>query len=264
MVFSGIIEEVGEIVMLEKKNDVTHLWDGSVGDSIKMTIKAKLMLDGIYNGASICVNGTCLTVTKFDDRSFQVGLAPETLRRTYLGNCRAGDVVNLERALQANGRNSGHYVQGHVDGIGDIRDMFQEGDSLWIRINTPSNILRNIVPKGFIAVDGTSLTVCEVNKIEGWFSFMLVAYTQKHIIIPSKKIGDKVNLETDVIGKYVEKSLATLVDRLDNLETNFTTFMKSNQQPTTNNQQPTTNNQQPTTNNQQQPTRRQINIVRIN
>jgi riboflavin synthase len=164
------------------------------------------------------VSGVCLTATKLSDNIFKAGLAPETLRRTYLGELTAGDAVNLERASEIGGRNSGHFVQGHVDGIGSVKERWIDNDSLWYKIETSDEILRYIVPKGFIAIDGTSLTVCDVNTTEKWFTFMLVEYTQKKIIVPGKMPGDKVNLEVDVLGKYSENTLAALLPRLEALE----------------------------------------------
>ena len=142
---------------------------------------------------SICVSGVCLTATELDEAAgeFKVGLAPETLRKTYLGSVKAGDKVNLERASEIGGRNSGHFVQGHVDDTGEIIDKWVDKDSLFIKIKVPKEQIKYIVPKGFIAVDGTSLTVCEVNPAECWFTLMLIEYTQKKIIIPTKAIVSK-------------------------------------------------------------------------
>ena len=109
-------------------------------------------------------------------------------------------------------------VQGHIDDVGLIEEMRTEGDALWVRVKPPARLLPYIVPKGFIAIDGTSLTVCNVNNVEGWFDFMLVAYTQQHIVVPKKAPGDKVNIEVDVTAKYVEKSMAALVGRVEELE----------------------------------------------
>ncbi|CAI5505343.1 unnamed protein product [Closterium sp. Naga37s-1] len=159
-------------------------------------------------GDSIAVNGTCLTVTTFDSSSFVVGLAPETLRRTNLGDLKEGSPVNLERSLRADSRLGGHFVQGHVDGTGVITNKRPEGDSLWLTVQCDPSLLKYIVPKGYIAVDGTSLTVVEVNDEESWFTFMLVAYTQQKIVVPGKQIGDRVNLEVDIVGKYVERVIA--------------------------------------------------------
>ena len=117
--------------------------------------------------------------------------------------------------MKASARNSGHFVQGHVDGVGTIVKKWVEGDSLWIRVSAPSAITRYLVPKGYVAVDGTSLTVCDVNVAEGWFTFMLVEYTQKHIVVPLKSDDGtgKVNIEVDVLGKYVERSMRSMLER---------------------------------------------------
>jgi riboflavin synthase len=150
---------------------------------------------------------------------FKVGLAPETVRRTYLSSLIAGDSVNLERASEIGGRNSGHFVQGHVDGTGTVLERTPDDDSMCYKITVDDrDLLKYIVAKGFIAIDGTSLTVVDVNVEQGWFSFMLVEYTQKKIIISAKNPGDKVNLEVDVLGKYSETALAALMPRLEALE----------------------------------------------
>lgn len=208
---------MGTVVSLEERDDMP-LWDGTKGKGTELTVEAKVALDDAYLGCSICVNGVCLTATELSEKKFKVGLAPETLRRTYLGTLQKGDAVNLERASEIGGRNSGHFVQGHVDGIGSVKDRWIDKDSLFYKIETTPEIMRFIVPKGFIAIDGTSLTVCDVNAKEGWFTFMLVEYTQKKIIIPAKMPGAKVNLEVDVLGKYSENALAALLPRLEALE----------------------------------------------
>ncbi len=177
-----------------------------------------------FHRCSICVNGVCLTATVLDtlQNTFTVGLAPETLDKTYFRSLQAGQAVNLERASEIGGRNSGHFVQGHVDGTGTIVDKRIDGDSLRITISVDDafldDIIRYIVPKGFIAIDGTSLTVVDVDVQRGTFSFMLVEYTQKKIVIPQKSIGEKVNLEVDVLGKYSENAMASLLPRLEALE----------------------------------------------
>jgi riboflavin synthase len=171
----------------------------------------------------------CLTATELDQekKEFKVGLAPETLSRTYFQKLIAGERVNLERASEIGGRNSGHFVQGHVDGTGTILERFTEDDSMWYKISVDDrDLLRYIVPKGFIAIDGTSLTVVDVNADEGWFTFMLVGYTQKKIIIPSKMKGDKVNLEVDVLGKYSEAAIAAINPRLEALEAKVASLEK--------------------------------------
>jgi riboflavin synthase len=175
----------------------------------------------IFLRCSICVSGVCLTATALDpvQRTFTVGLAPETLRKTYFSSLQPGQAVNLERASEIGGRNSGHFVQGHVDGTGTIIRKQPDQDSLAITIQLDNpDLIKCIVPKGFIAIDGTSLTVVDVDPIDKTFSFMLIEYTQKKIIIPQKQIGDKVNLEVDVLGKYSETALAALMPRLEALE----------------------------------------------
>lgn len=198
------------------------LWDGSTGKGTELTVKGDVAMEGAYLGCSICVNGVCLTATDLDmtNHRFKVGLAPETLRRTYLGQLKPGDAVNLERASEIGGRNSGHFVQGHVDGVGTIIDRWTDENSLFFKVRIPQDMLKYIVPKGFVAVDGTSLTVCEVDSRpnESWFTFMLVEYTQKKIIIPAKHVGDPLNIEVDVLGKYSENAIATLLPRIEQLE----------------------------------------------
>ncbi|XP_060188231.1 riboflavin synthase-like [Lycium barbarum] len=199
--FTGIVEEMGQIKQLGYTQP----------DSFSMIIQAKLILDDINLGDSISVNGTCLTVADFDAQKleFSVGLAPETLRKTSLIELEKGSLVNLERALRPSTRMGGHFVQGHVDGTGEIVELKPEGDSLWVKVKTGKELLRYIVPKGFIAVDGTSLTVVDVSDEEECFNFMLVAYTQQNVVIPMKKVGQKVNLEVDILGKYVERLLSS-------------------------------------------------------
>ncbi|XP_057507229.1 riboflavin synthase-like [Actinidia eriantha] len=199
--FTSIVEEMGRVQYL-----------GSAADGgFTMKILSKTVLEDVNLGDSIAVNGTCLTVTDFDTQSaeFTVGLSPETLRITSLVELEPGSVVNLERALKPSTRMGGHFVQGHVDGTGEIVGKEREGDSLWVTVKTSPELLRYIVPKGFIAVDGTSLTVVKVFDDEGCFNFMLVDYTQQNVVIPLKKIGQKVNLEVDILGKYVERILSS-------------------------------------------------------
>lgn len=165
---------------------------------------------------SICVSGVCLTATELADDHFVVGLAPETLRKSNLGELKQGSKVNLERASQVGGRNSGHIVQGHVDDTGTITQKWTDGDSLFVRVQTTPHVMNYVVPKGFIAIDGTSLTVCDVTPNE--FTFMLVEYTQQKIIIPQKQVGEKVNIEVDVLAKYSESALAAILPRIEELE----------------------------------------------
>lgn len=199
MMFTGIVEEIGAVAAMR---EVDGGW--------ALTLKAGVALEGAKLGDSIAINGTCLTVTDLQPGHFTVGCSPETLRRTNLGDLTPGDRVNLERSLAADGRIGGHFVQGHVDGTGTIAAFREEGDSLWVTVNAAPEVVRYVVPKGYIAVDGTSLTVVDV--LEDGFTFMLVAYTQQHIILPHKQIGDRVNLEVDVVGKYVEKFMLAHAD----------------------------------------------------
>ena len=189
--FTGIVEEVGR---------VQRLWQSDGG--WQLCIAAASVLADVQLGHSIAINGTCLTVTEFNSDSFTVGLSPETLRCTNLGDLLPAAEVNLERSLAANGRIGGHFVQGHVDGTGVIAKKQPEGDSLWLTVEAASTLLRLIVPKGYVAIDGTSLTVVDVTSQH--FTFMLVAYTQTHITLPRKPTGDRVNIEVDILGKYVK------------------------------------------------------------
>eukprot|EP00756_Hemistasia_phaeocysticola_P007038 Hpha_TRINITY_DN1409_c0_g1::TRINITY_DN1409_c0_g1_i1::g.9545::m.9545/K00793/ribE, RIB5; riboflavin synthase len=216
MPFTGIVEEMGTVRRVEEKAEMV-MWDGSKGRGFVLHIEARVALVDCYIGASIAVNGVCLTVTQFDEASFVVNCAPETLKRTNLGDVRAGDRVNLERAARSDARSSGHYVQGHVDDTGSVLKFEREGDSLWVRIKTPPAVLENILPKGYVSVDGTSLTVCEVDRRESWFSLMLIAHTQKCIVLPHRPIGGRVNLEADVLGKYAAAATRGLRDEVDAL-----------------------------------------------
>ncbi len=190
--FTGIVEEIGSVESLSE-----------IGGDWSLTVQAQTVLGGARIGDSLAINGACLTATAITQQSFTVGLSPETLRRTNLGDLRANDEVNLERSLAADGRIGGHFVQGHVDGTGVARAFRPDGDSLWVTVEAAPQLLRYIVPKGYIAVDGVSLTVVDV--LPDAFTFMLVAYTQQHITLPRRPVGSRVNLEVDILGKYVEK-----------------------------------------------------------
>jgi len=192
--FTGIIEEIGIVERLDVGHR-PHL----------LTIAAHRVLEDIQPGDSINVNGACLTVTELTPRTFTVGLMPETLRRSNLGDLRPGDGVNLERAITPQSRLGGHFVQGHVDGVGRIAAKRPELDALWVTISAPPEVMRYLVPQAYIAVDGVSLTVVEVT--ESTFSVSLVAYTQAHVTLPRKGVGDRVNLEVDILAKYVDKLL---------------------------------------------------------
>jgi riboflavin synthase len=184
--FTGIIEEAGSIV--------------SIGGG-KMAVGAKETLKDLQLGGSIAINGICLTVTACDEKTFSVDLMPETLKRTNLGRLHPGDRVNLERPLKLNGEIGGHIVQGHIDDTGRVVQVAKEGEALLMRFHAEPEVMRYIVPKGFIAVDGTSLTVTD--KDADSFGVSIVGYTREHTILSDRQPGDIVNLEVDIIGKYV-------------------------------------------------------------
>jgi len=191
--FTGIVEEMGTVAHIVGDQDQAN----------QLTVNCHTVLEGTRIGDSIAVNGTCLTVTALTNHSFTVGLSPETLRRTNLGLLKVGDPVNLERALAFGGRMGGHYVQGHVDGIGEIVAIVPEGDSKRVTIRPPARLLPYIVEKGYIAVDGVSLTVAEMGR--DTFTVALVAYTQSAVIMGHQQVGALVNIEVDIIAKYVER-----------------------------------------------------------
>lgn len=191
--FTGIVEEMGRVLAIVGDQERDNL----------MTIGSSTARTGAQLGDSIAVNGTCLTVTALTDESFTVGLSPETLRRTNLGRLRVNDPVNLERSLTFGGRMGGHYVQGHVDGVGEIIAIVPDGESKRIRIRPPRSLLPYIVEKGYIAVDGVSLTVAELD--DSSFTIAMIAYTQEAVIMGRQEPGALVNLEVDIIAKYVER-----------------------------------------------------------
>ncbi|KAJ2611000.1 Riboflavin synthase alpha chain [Coemansia sp. RSA 1365] len=206
--FTGIIECMGRVVEFTRL-DTTEA--GGNGASLAIS-GARTILDDCHLGDSIAINGTCLTVTEFTEDTFKVGLAPETLNRTNLGQLQTGDPVNLERALAAGHRFGGHFVQGHIDTTAEIIEITPEANSIWYKLRlSDSGLLRSIIPKGFIAVDGTSLTVCDVNDDERWFTIMMIAYTQTHVVMPTKSVGSLVNIEVDMLGKYVEKVTTSIL-----------------------------------------------------
>ena len=186
--FTGIIEEVGKVSSIQA---------GS------LVIVASKVLLGMKPGGSIAVNGACLTVTAFNTDSFSVDVMPETLKRTNLGLLKAGDGVNLERPLTLGGQLGGHLVQGHVDDTGRVSSITWEGEAMLIRFEAPPEVMRYTVPKGFVAVDGVSLTITDKDTSSFWVS--IVDYTRKHTTLGSKKVGDMVNLEVDIIAKYLEQ-----------------------------------------------------------
>ncbi len=183
--FTGIIEETGKVLS---------------APAAKLAISAAQVIDGMKPGDSIAINGACLTVTDFDRASFSVDVMPETLKRTNLGQLKPGDGVNLERPMALGGRLGGHLVQGHVDDIGRVVALEWEGEALLFRFEAPPETMRYTVPKGFIAVDGISLTI--MDKDSSSFRVSVVEYTRQNTTLGSRKVGDVVNLEVDIIAKY--------------------------------------------------------------
>lgn len=167
------------------------------------------ILDDAHLGDSISINGTCLTVTDFSKNEFKVGVSPETLRRTNLGSLQEGSGVNLERAVSASTRMGGHFVQGHVDTIATIIETRDDGNAITFRLEPrEKSVLRYIVEKGYVTLDGASLTVTAVDDEQGWWEIMMIAYTQEKVVMGKKRKGDDINIEVDMVGKYVEKSVA--------------------------------------------------------
>ena len=192
--FTGIIEELGTVKSLNMS-----------GNSGSINIKAHKVLEKTQIGDSIAVNGICLTVTSLQPDGFTADVMAETVRRSSLGSAKAGDKVNLERAMSAEGRFGGHIVSGHIDGTGTIMEYRKEENAVWVTIGTSAEILELIVEKGSICIDGISLTVAAVSDSD--FSVSIIPHTGEETTLLKKKPGDKVNLENDVVGKYVQKLL---------------------------------------------------------
>jgi len=186
--FTGLVEELGVISSIS----LTDIW-----------IESSIVMDDLGVKDSISVNGACLTVVSIEENLFKVNVVPETLRRTDLGDLSVGDKVNLERSTQLGGRLGGHIVQGHVDGTAQITAYVKEGSSWLIDFEISKNLSRYIVEKGFVCVDGASLTV--VNCDENTFTIALIPYTRDNTVLGYKGVGNSVNIETDIIGKYIEK-----------------------------------------------------------
>lgn len=189
--FTGIVEETGRVASLS---------------DYRLTVNAQDVLSDVKLGDSIAVNGACLTVVEFDARSFAVDLAPETLRRTSLGQVKPGNSVNLERALAAGDRMGGHIVQGHIDGAGVITAITPEADCWIVEIEAPAALTPYIVAKGFVAVDGISLTVVQITQRR--FTISVIPFTMAQTNLRERAAGDRVNLEADILAKYVESLLA--------------------------------------------------------
>ncbi len=190
--FSGIVSELGEIIAVEPS-------DGGR----RLTIAAEDTLDGMSPGRSVAVNGVCLTVTWRDGAAFSVEAVAETLARSNLGHLVKGDRVDLERPVSADGRFDGHITQGHVDGVGRVAGISREGNAVRMRVATPPDLLRYVVEKGSIAVDGVSLTVTAVDTES--FEVVLIPHTLDVTVLGERRPGDLVNLEVDILAKYVER-----------------------------------------------------------
>ncbi|MFD2672843.1 riboflavin synthase [Marinicrinis sediminis] len=195
--FTGIIEEVGLIQSIHRK-----------GQTLVLDVKGKQVLQDVQLGDSISVNGVCLTVTTFTDQSFQADVMPETFKKTSLRNLQAGSPVNLERAMAAGGRYGGHIVQGHVDGVGIIEHISPMENAVVYDIVLPeAGLMELILPSGSIAVDGISLTVVDANQTSRSLRISIIPHTLQMTSLAKKKIGDPVNIECDIIGKYVRHLL---------------------------------------------------------
>ncbi|MFO7818704.1 MAG: riboflavin synthase [Halanaerobacter sp.] len=192
--FTGIVEELGEVKNIQRSSQ-----------SIILTIKAEKVLEDIKLGDSIATNGVCLTVTDFNERKFSVDVAPETMRKSNLGNLSIRDDVNLERALRLKDRLGGHLVSGHIDGTGKISAKQREDNAVLITITPEPELLKYIISEGSIAVDGISLTVADLT--DNSFTVSIIPHTNQLTTLSQKKVGNIVNLETDMIGKYVERML---------------------------------------------------------
>ncbi|MBA3492150.1 MAG: riboflavin synthase [Rubrobacteraceae bacterium] len=203
--FTGLVEEVGRVSSLEG------------GEMLRLTVSAGRVSEGTHAGDSVCVNGACLTVGEADGRTLTFFAMPETLRRTALGGLAAGSPVNLERAMSAGSRFGGHIVQGHVDGVGEALGVRPEGDAEIWELGAPEVVLRYCVEKGSICVDGISLTLVSVG--EASFTVSILPQTRANTNLGEIGVGSRVNLEADVIGKYVERLLEPrMVERVSTFE----------------------------------------------
>lgn len=192
--FTGIVEEVGRIASIRRG-----------AHSCELVVEARVVLDGVKRGDSIATNGVCLTVTSFSAASFTADVMHETLSRSSLSTVHPGALVNLERAMSANGRFGGHIVTGHIDATGTIKEIVSDDNAVWYRIAAEQRVMRSIVEKGSIAIDGISLTVARVDAPS--FGVSVIPHTRAQTNLREKRVGDSVNLETDIIGKYVERLL---------------------------------------------------------
>lgn len=211
--FTGIIEEVGTIEQIKQS-----------GEAIVMTIASKKLLTDVHLGDSIAVNGVCLTVTSFDRDRFTVDLMPETVRNTSLRQLSRGSRVNLERAMAAGGRFGGHFVSGHVDGVGEVLSKHRHDNAIYYEIKVSKELRKYIILKGSIAIDGTSLTVFGVT--DDTFTISIIPHTVEETIIGMKGPGDVVNIECDMIGKYIEQFIGQRFDQGKSKSTLSASFLE--------------------------------------
>lgn len=190
--FTGIVEEIGIVRAIKNGRN-----------SAVLTIEGDIIFSDIKLGDSIAVNGVCLTVSDFKDNSFSADVMNESLKKSSLGKLKPASHVNLERAMPVNGRFGGHIVSGHIDGIGEIQSITRDDNAIWYSINTSEEIMHYIVEKGSITIDGISLTVVDVGQKN--FNVSIIPHTAASTILAEKKVNDTVNLENDILGKYIEK-----------------------------------------------------------
>lgn len=197
--FTGLVEEIGTVENIRIKSDYAEL-----------EIKAEKIMDDVKIGDSISTNGVCLTVSKLKSNGFTADVMPESMKRTNLGELKQRSAVNLERAMSANGRFGGHIVSGHIDGTGKLKEKVKDGNAYWLEIEADKDILKYVVFKGSITLDGTSLTIAYVD--DNSFKVSIIPLTGEETTLLQKNIGDKINIECDLVGKYIEKMLKGLFD----------------------------------------------------
>lgn len=190
--FTGLIEEMGVVQSISNSNE-----------SIVLRIKSRQVLEGLKIGDSISTNGVCLTVVDFDEASFAVDVMPATFRLTNLKNLKTGSIVNLERAMKLGDRFGGHIVSGHVDGLGELTEYKSDGNATWLTIQVDNDLLKYVIQKGSITLDGVSLTVAELGKT--YFKVSLIPETIRSTTLLDKAIGTFINIECDIVGKYIER-----------------------------------------------------------
>lgn len=212
--FTGLIEEIGILSTVNKG-----------AKSAQLTISANKVIQDIKLGDSISSNGVCLTVVSFSNNSFTVDVMPETMRRSNLKNLKPGSKINLERALRLGDRLGGHIVSGHIDGVGLVRAVESEDNATWVTVEAGVEIMKYIIEKGSVAIDGTSLTVANVG--DDAFKVSIIPLTKEETTLLSKKIGEEVNLECDMVGKYIERLTMFNKDNNNHSKINMN-FLKEN------------------------------------